>query len=123
MTKGNSGINSILLAAAGWTAALVWTVGVADVSYPAVHAAAAAPALTRSAGAGDSQTPVSPVKAAMESTDEAAAASAGCVTCHTKTDEASMHPSGTVTLGGNCLGVSCQTLPISTSGGGFSSRS
>jgi hypothetical protein len=30
---------------------------------------------------------------------EAQAASAGCVTCHTKTDEATMHPSGTVTLG------------------------
>ena len=27
------------------------------------------------------------------------AASAGCITCHTKTDEATMHPSGTVVLG------------------------
>jgi hypothetical protein len=27
------------------------------------------------------------------------ASSAGCITCHTKTDEASMHPSGTVTIG------------------------
>src|SRR5205814_7952574 len=35
----------------------------------------------------------------METTEEAKAQSAGCVTCHTKTDEASMHPSGTVTLG------------------------
>ena len=39
------------------------------------------------------------VRSAMPSSEEAAAASAGCVTCHTKTDEASMHPSGTVTLG------------------------
>ncbi len=29
----------------------------------------------------------------------AAAQSAGCVTCHTKTDEATMHPGGTVTIG------------------------
>ena len=29
----------------------------------------------------------------------AVAASAGCITCHTTTDEATMHPSGTVTLG------------------------
>jgi hypothetical protein len=35
----------------------------------------------------------------METPDQARAASAGCVTCHTKTDEATMHPSGTVTLG------------------------
>lgn len=35
----------------------------------------------------------------METPAEATQASAGCVTCHTKTDEASMHPSGTVTLG------------------------
>ena len=35
----------------------------------------------------------------METAAEAAAASAGCITCHTKTDEATMHPSGTVTLG------------------------
>ena len=35
----------------------------------------------------------------MESSEEAKAASAGCITCHTRTDEATMHPSGTVTLG------------------------
>ncbi len=35
----------------------------------------------------------------MPSQTEAAQKSAGCVTCHTKTDEPSMHPSGTVTLG------------------------
>ena len=35
----------------------------------------------------------------METSEEAKAASAGCISCHTKTDEASMHPSGTVTLG------------------------
>jgi len=34
-----------------------------------------------------------------DSPADAAAASAGCITCHTKTDEPSMHPSGTVTLG------------------------
>src|SRR2546429_8770725 len=30
---------------------------------------------------------------------EADAKSAGCITCHTATDEASMHPTGTVRLG------------------------
>ena len=40
-----------------------------------------------------------PLKSAMQSEQEAQAASAGCVSCHTKTDEATMHPSGTVTLG------------------------
>jgi hypothetical protein len=35
----------------------------------------------------------------METPEQARKQSAGCVTCHTKTDEASMHPSGTVTLG------------------------
>ena len=35
----------------------------------------------------------------MATPAEAQAASAGCITCHTKTDEATMHPSGTVTLG------------------------
>src|SRR3954463_15094511 len=39
------------------------------------------------------------VKSSMETPDEARAASVGCISCHTKTDEASMHPSGTVTLG------------------------
>jgi len=37
------------------------------------------------------------VKAAMESAKEAKSASAGCISCHTSTDEASMHPTGTVT--------------------------
>ncbi len=42
------------------------------------------------------------------------ASSAGCVTCHTKTDEPSMHPSGTVTIGctdchGGNAGVSVGT--------------
>jgi hypothetical protein len=39
------------------------------------------------------------VKSAMESEEQARTQSAGCVSCHTKTDEATMHPSGTVTLG------------------------
>jgi len=39
------------------------------------------------------------LKAAMETPEKAQAQSAGCVSCHTKTDEATMHPSGTVTLG------------------------
>ena len=34
-----------------------------------------------------------------DSPADAAAASAGCITCHTKTDVPSMHPSGTVSLG------------------------
>jgi hypothetical protein len=43
-----------------------------------------------------------PVDAAYRSRISQATAdadSAGCVTCHTRTDEATMHPSGTVTLG------------------------
>src|SRR6476646_592115 len=39
------------------------------------------------------------LKAAIETPGQAEAQSAGCVSCHTKTDEATMHPSGTVTLG------------------------
>jgi len=39
------------------------------------------------------------LKAAMETPAEAETQSTGCVSCHTKTDEATMHPSGTVTLG------------------------
>ncbi|HTM24334.1 MAG TPA: hypothetical protein VL225_04020 [Vicinamibacterales bacterium] len=35
----------------------------------------------------------------METSDQARAQSVGCMSCHTKTDEATMHPSGTVTLG------------------------
>jgi hypothetical protein len=35
----------------------------------------------------------------METPEQAQAQSVGCVSCHTKTDEPSMHPSGTVTLG------------------------
>jgi hypothetical protein len=35
----------------------------------------------------------------IDTPEHARAQSAGCITCHTKTDEASMHPSGTVTLG------------------------
>src|SRR6185503_3615426 len=35
----------------------------------------------------------------METPAEAAAASTGCVSCHTHSDEATMHPSGSVTLG------------------------
>ncbi|HYT66752.1 MAG TPA: hypothetical protein VEL51_10055 [Vicinamibacterales bacterium] len=85
-TRRHFGLNAILLASVAWTAALVWTVSASSTTAP-VRAQAQAPAS------------VSPVKAAMETSDEAAAASAGCVTCHTKTDEASMHPSGTVTLG------------------------
>jgi len=37
--------------------------------------------------------------AATETPEDARANSVGCVSCHTKTDEATMHPSGTVTLG------------------------
>jgi hypothetical protein len=97
--RTNSGIRIILLAATAWTVALVWTVGA-----------------TQGSGASNSQRPTSnsqtpnpkpqapspkpvTVKDAMETTEEAKAASAGCITCHTTTDEATMHPSGTVTLG------------------------
>ena len=70
----------ILLAAAAWTVALVWTVGAASQTTPA-------------------QAPVATLKNTMATPDEAKAASAGCISCHTRTDEATMHPSGTVTLG------------------------
>src|SRR3954463_515096 len=90
MTKRrNFGIQAILLASTAWTLALVWTVSASSSTGPVRAAAAARQA----------QAPVSPVKAAMDTSDEALAASAGCITCHTKTDEATMHPSGTVTLG------------------------
>jgi len=80
MTTRRVGWSAILLASLAWTAALVWTVAASSSSQQA-------------------QAPVSPLKASMETPAEATTASAGCVTCHTKTDEASMHPSGTVTLG------------------------
>jgi hypothetical protein len=75
----NAGVRVILLASVAWTIALVWTVAAANMPAPAQQAGG--------------------VKASMETSDEAIAASAGCITCHTKTDEATMHPSGTVTLG------------------------
>jgi hypothetical protein len=84
MMRKDFGVRAILLASLGWTVALVWTVAAQN---PSPLPRPPAPS------------PMSPVTAAMESADEAKAASAGCVTCHTKTDEASMHPSGTVTLG------------------------
>ena len=85
--RTNLGIRAILLASFGWTVALVWTVAAQQgAPSPMTQPAAQSPL-------------VSPIKAAMESSDEAKAASAGCITCHTSTDEATMHPSGTVTLG------------------------
>src|SRR4029079_9038743 len=75
----NAGVRIILLASVAWTVALVWTVAASNVPAPTPQ------------GGG--------IKGSMETSDEATAASAGCVTCHTKTDEATMHPSGTVTLG------------------------
>jgi hypothetical protein len=100
--RSRFGMRVILLAATAWTVALVWTVA-ASGSAPTT-AATTAPrpsALGPSAKppVGHAQGQVSPVKAAMETTEEARAASAGCITCHTTTDEATMHPSGTVTLG------------------------
>src|SRR6266853_6558770 len=81
------GFRAVRLASIAWTVALVWTVAASSPVGPTV-------------------TPVGPtfrsgpqVKAAMETADEARAARAGCITCHTRTDEATMHPSGTVTLG------------------------
>jgi hypothetical protein len=41
----------------------------------------------------------SPQTLAGQTSSEADAKSAGCITCHTSTDEASMHPTGTVRLG------------------------
>ena len=71
-------------------------------------AAALAASSTGGRGAGRSESanpapPAGPATTADRSQSttgaDAAAASAGCITCHTKTDEATMHPSGTVTLG------------------------
>src|SRR3954463_15302688 len=87
------GLNAILLASVGWTAALVWTVSAASTSPVGATFRSRVPQTIQA------PTPVSPVKASMETSDEAVTASAGCITCHTKTDEATMHPSGTVTLG------------------------
>src|SRR3982750_3223343 len=92
-TRRNFGLNAILLASVGWTAALVWTVSAASTSPVGATFRSPVPQTAQA------PTPMSPVKASMETSDEAVAASAGCITCHTKTDEASMHPSGTVTLG------------------------
>src|SRR4051812_10526869 len=92
-TRRNFGLNAILLASVGWTAALVWTVSAASTSPVGATFRSPVPQTAQA------PTPMSPVKASMETPAEATAASAGCVTCHTKTDEASMHPSGTVTLG------------------------
>src|SRR5438045_9080136 len=77
----NAGVRVILLASVAWTLALVWTVA----------------AFTPPAG----PSPVGPTfrSGTQPIPNEAKAASAGCITCHTKTDEASMHPSGPVTLG------------------------
>ena len=84
--RTNLGIRAILLASFGWTVALVWTVAAQQgAPSPMTQPAAQSPL-------------VSPIKAAMQTSDEAKAASAGCITCHTSTDEATMHPSGTVTL-------------------------
>src|SRR3954465_6806345 len=97
MTRRNFGLNSILLASVAWTAALVWTASASSSSIAGTARAVPAAAPTQQGGA--QAPPVPPVKASMETSDEAVAASAGCITCHTKTDEATMHPSGTVTLG------------------------
>lgn len=100
--RTHSGIRIILLAATAWTVALVWTVaasGPPPATAAARQPAALAPTTTEPVGHTQGQGPVSPVRAAMETPEEAKAASAGCITCHTTTDEATMHPSGTVTLG------------------------
>lgn len=79
--------------------AVAWTVGAAQPPAPAsAPATAAPPAATTAMGMQPAAKPTG-LKNAMETPDEARAASAGCVTCHTSTDEATMHPSGTVTLG------------------------
>ena len=107
--RGRSvGMRIIWLAATAWTVALVWTVGATN-ARPDGRAyggpAGASPVGDRLGGA----SPVGPTfRSGVSATSaapqtitsaEATAASAGCVTCHTRTDEATMHPSGTVTLG------------------------
>ena len=84
MKRTTIGIRAILLASCAWTVALVWTVAAAQNPQRPMPRPSE---------------PGATVKSAMETPDEAKAASAGCITCHTSTDEATMHPSGTVTLG------------------------
>ena len=96
MVKRQLGTRIILLAATAWTVALVWTVRASPVGLASGSDGAEASGVLH---ATPEQAPISSLKTAMETSAEAQAASAGCVTCHTKTDEATMHPSGTVTLG------------------------
>src|SRR5262245_7545460 len=54
-----------------------------------------------------------PFQGRQNTPDEVAAASAGCLTCHTKTDEPSMHATGTVQLGcTDCHGGNAKATTI-----------
>ena len=78
------GSTALLLASTAWTIALVWT---ASATSPAeLKFGATRPQSQRE-------------RVAQQSPEDAATQSAGCMTCHTKTDEPSMHPGGTVVLG------------------------
>ncbi len=98
--RKNSGYHAILGACALWTIALAGStsgdlkVAVTSAPNQAAGTSANAAASFRSGVPGSPQAVQS-----METPEQAAANSAGCITCHTRTDEASMHPSGTVTLG------------------------
>src|SRR6266851_10073777 len=91
---------AILLALVAWTVALVWTVAAAQTPPSPMTQHPAPSPMTQPLGAvalAQAAPAPSPVKAAMETFEQARAASAGCISCHTNTDEASMHPSATVT--------------------------
>jgi hypothetical protein len=85
--RTSAGIRIVLLASVAWTIAVVWTVG-ATQNPPGP--------MPRPNALGPTSATERPT---METSAEAVAASTGCITCHTKTDEATMHPTGTVTLG------------------------
>ena len=85
MMRKNIGAHAILLGS------FVWTVVLA--------ASTARDPKVAPTGRQATSQPVGASFSSRVTEDEAKAASAGCITCHTKTDEATMHPSGTVTLG------------------------
>src|SRR4051812_4250529 len=91
------GYRSILLSCVLWTGVLAASttrdLKVAPTGGP--HPARPVGSTVTSSVSQEPQT----VKSSMETAAQAQSASAGCISCHTKTDEASMHPSGTVTLG------------------------
>src|SRR5437868_13093851 len=85
-----NGVRAVTLAAFVWAVTLVWGAHAAG-RFPAPPAGP-----TFRSGVLDSPALIAQIQ---QSAENAAKQSAGCITCHTKTDEASMHPGGTVTIG------------------------